>query len=91
MLKIYSTDGKTRINEENVVKLSDLQFLDFRKRPIIVRAARMSESFSVETLEGVMRGKSGDWLIRGVNGELYPCKDDVFIKTYDVLIMKDNL
>lgn len=85
MLKIYSTDGKTRINEESIVKLCNLQFVDIRKKPIIVHAVQMSESFSVETLEGGMKGESGDWLIRGVNGELYPCQNDIFIKTYDIL------
>ncbi len=37
----------------------------------------------IETLEGVMRGNIGDWLLRGVVGELYPCKDEIFQKTYD--------
>lgn len=83
-MKFYSIGDKTRINEESAVKLSNLQFIDVRKKPIIVHAVQMSESFSVETLEGVMVGNSGDWLIRGVNGELYPCQNDIFIKTYDI-------
>jgi len=37
----------------------------------------------IETLEGVMRGNIGDWLIRGVVGELYPCKNEIFEKTYE--------
>lgn len=37
----------------------------------------------IETLEGVMRGKRGDWIIRGVSGELYPCKPDIFEATYE--------
>ncbi|MES1977337.1 MAG: hypothetical protein V4451_04830 [Pseudomonadota bacterium] len=36
----------------------------------------------IVTDEGRMRGDPGDWIIRGVNGELYPCKPDVFAKTY---------
>lgn len=36
----------------------------------------------IETLEGVMQALYGDWIIKGVNGEFYPCKDDVFQKTY---------
>lgn len=40
-------------------------------------------TMSVMTLEGQMRAESGDWIIRGVNGELYPCKPDVFEKTYE--------
>ncbi len=37
----------------------------------------------IETLEGTMRGNFGDWLIRGVSGELYPCKPDIFAATYE--------
>ena len=39
--------------------------------------------FITQTLEGPLTGRKGDWLIRGVNGELYPCKPDVFDKTYE--------
>jgi hypothetical protein len=39
----------------------------------------------IATLEGVMTGGRGDWLIIGVNGEAYPCKADVFAKTYDAV------
>jgi hypothetical protein len=37
----------------------------------------------VRTLEGEMRGDVGDWIIRGVQGEYYPCKNDVFVTTYE--------
>jgi len=37
----------------------------------------------VMTLEGTMRGDAGDWIIRGVKGELYPCKADIFEATYE--------
>jgi hypothetical protein len=36
----------------------------------------------IETLEGTMRGNVGDWIIKGVAGEFYPCKADVFEATY---------
>lgn len=39
----------------------------------------------VKTLEGDMLANIGDYIIRGVNGELYPCKPDVFGKTYELL------
>ena len=39
----------------------------------------------IKTLEGVMTANIGDWIVKGVNGEFYPCKPDVFIKTYDIL------
>lgn len=35
----------------------------------------------IPTLEGDMRASAGDWIIRGVNGEYYPCKPDIFEKT----------
>lgn len=39
----------------------------------------------VKTLEGDMHVSVGDYVIRGVNGELYPCKPDVFEKTYELV------
>lgn len=37
----------------------------------------------IKTLEGIMRAKHGDFIIQGVNGEIYPCKPDIFMKTYE--------
>lgn len=37
----------------------------------------------IETLEGAVAARRGDWIIRGVNGEFYPCKPDIFEKTYE--------
>ena len=37
----------------------------------------------IRTLEGVMAADRRDWIIRGVKGELYPCKSDIFEATYD--------
>jgi hypothetical protein len=39
--------------------------------------------FAITTLEGTMRADIGDWIIKGVNGEFYPCKPDIFAKTYE--------
>lgn len=38
----------------------------------------------IKTLEGEHHASVGDYIIRGVNGELYPCKPDIFEKTYDI-------
>jgi hypothetical protein len=38
----------------------------------------------IPTLEGNHLAQKGDWIIRGVNGEYYPCKPDIFEKTYEV-------
>lgn len=37
----------------------------------------------INTLEGRMEFGKGDWIIKGVNGEFYPCKPDIFAKTYE--------
>lgn len=37
----------------------------------------------IETLEGIMNASVGDYIIKGVNGEFYPCKPDIFEKTYE--------
>jgi hypothetical protein len=37
----------------------------------------------IRTLEGTMSAEAGDWIIRGVKGEFYPCKPDIFEATYD--------
>ena len=39
--------------------------------------------FEIETLEGVMRANVGDWIIKGVKGEFYPCRPDIFAATYE--------
>jgi hypothetical protein len=39
----------------------------------------------VNTLEGVMIGKVGDYIIRGIKGEYYPCKPDIFEQTYELV------
>lgn len=36
----------------------------------------------IQTLEGEMGADVGDWIIKGINGEFYPCKPDIFEKTY---------
>lgn len=49
------------------------------------KGARDYAVVEVRTLEGVMEALPGDYLIRGVKGELYPCKPDIFAATYDAV------
>lgn len=39
----------------------------------------------IPTLEGIMEASEGDYIIKGVNGEFYPCKPDIFEKTYEAV------
>lgn len=41
---------------------------------------------TIKTLEGEMLASPGDWIIKGVNGEFYPCKPDIFEKTYEPVV-----
>jgi hypothetical protein len=43
------------------------------------------DSIIIMTLEGDMKAGKGDWIIKGVNGEFYPCKNDIFLKTYEAI------
>ena len=65
--------------------IPDLAFQTAVKKPIPVRCFQLSEPFEVETLEGTLRGKAGDWLMVGVQGEMYPIDREIFEKTYDLL------
>lgn len=46
---------------------------------------KWQKSFYINTLEGTMTARVGDYIIKGVNGEFYPCKPDIFGKTYEVI------
>ena len=50
---------------------------------------RAISGLKIKTLEGTMQANFGDWIIKGVQGEYYPCKPDIFEKTYD-LVSEDN-
>ncbi|MCG8514552.1 MAG: hypothetical protein MI740_10450 [Halanaerobiales bacterium] len=42
-------------------------------------------ALKIQTLEGVMTAQLGDYIIKGVNGEFYPCKSEIFDKTYKLV------
>lgn len=71
--------------------------MKFRKKPVIIEAEQYTgmESFPrfdclkysngpyIETLEGPLRVSINDWIIKGIKGEFYPCKPDIFEATYE--------
>lgn len=42
------------------------------------------ENIFIHTLEGIMHVSPGDWIIKGVESEFYPCKPEIFVKTYEL-------
>lgn len=69
---------------ETITKLQELGLdpvrVDYRSY-----AAHGSYWLNIETLEGTMRADVGDHIIKGVDGEFYPCKPDIFEKTYEII------
>ncbi len=69
---------------ENFTKLADLLGNLEHGRP--ERLATYDESdmtLKIRTLEGVMTARPGDFIIKGIKGEIYPCKPDIFKATYE--------
>lgn len=57
----------------------------YRKKPIVIDAYQTATETIIHTLEGDMTANVGDWIITGVNNEKYPCKPDIFEKTYELV------
>ena len=57
--------------------------MKYRKKPVVVEAFVTEEPMDIETLEGTMHASAGDYIITGVEGERYPCKPDIFARTYE--------
>lgn len=64
---------------ENLAELSE--FVTHRT----LRFDPVREELVIETLEGDHVASKGDWIIRGVQGECYPCNPDIFRQTYDLV------
>lgn len=69
---------KWEVNYESLVAMS--KFIGLDKFKLTENDAT---KLSITTLEGDMIAAEGDWIIKGVNGEFYPCKPDIFEKTYE--------
>ena len=55
-------------------------FMDEVSRDHVI--LRLDQSIDIRTLEGWLHGTEGDWIIRGIHQEIYPCKPDIFVATY---------
>lgn len=65
-------------------QVPDFAYKEAIKKPIRIRCVQIHEAFMVETMEGTLKGKAGDWLMVGINGEMYPIDQEIFKKTYDL-------
>jgi len=64
-------------------RLMDFMGKRFRKKPVVIRAVKAPHEIRIQTLEGTMTANKGDYIIEGVKCEFYPCKPDIFWKTYE--------
>ena len=72
---------------DNKTKLSDV--MDFTMSDEAETYVSDGELF-IKTLEGDMHASYGDYIIKGVNGEFYPCKPDIFEKSYEEVLWEMN-
>lgn len=77
--------------EESILKIMQLN------RPVGGGASRPvdvdhgGKTLFIHTLEGKMEASLNDWIIRGVKGELYPCKPDIFEATYERVLFTEEM
>lgn len=64
------------------MKMTENKAEQYCKLPIPITAYQTDRELDIETLEGTHHASIGDWIITGVKGEQYPCKPDIFAKTY---------
>jgi len=58
------------------------EMIEFLYRSVRTITSDM-DCLAIHTLEGVMHASPGDWIIKGIKGEYYPCKPDIFEQTYE--------
>lgn len=75
-------DPKNIIQMYELVNNVDVSTLQMVAESHIQGEIRRHGGLPIKTLEGKMIASDGDYIIRGVNGEFYPCKPDIFEKTY---------
>lgn len=63
--------------------MTEKQMKKYVKKPVVIEAWQTDKEMVIHTLEGDMIARPGDYIITGVNGEQYPCKEEIFQKTYD--------
>lgn len=62
-----------------------LRFMKMSEAVVNNLELHATDSPIIHTLEGEMSTSVGDWIIRGIKGEFYPCKPDIFAATYDAV------
>ena len=73
-------------DKQNAGELDKIfKFLNMPEATIETPGGGFVDAVNIPTLEGSMKALPGDWIIRGIEGEVYPCKPDIFEATYEVV------
>lgn len=77
-------DG-TRDRHKEIVKWCGKVGIIMMNLSCYLSSSSATKHLQIKTLEGVMLACPGDWIIKGIAGEFYPCKNDIFIATYETV------
>jgi hypothetical protein len=78
VIDAWQWDGKSLIDARDFSDKTGLPWFNIGARGGVT-------GLIIPTLEGEMIAQQGDWIIRGIEGELYPCKPDIFEATYEAV------
>lgn len=79
----YNGNNIEEVKEFMKEQLDKLHFESMDASNLEEGKLSMVDFLAIQTLEGVMTVSDGDYIIKGVNGEFYPCKPDIFKKKYE--------
>lgn len=72
------------VNGQDITQKVLKRLRPFQRKALVIQACQMNYPFDVDTLEGRVQGKFGDFVIQGVKGELYPCAQDIFMEIHEM-------
>lgn len=70
-------------NYDKICKFCDKSYYGYEN--LEAQAKNLPQYLFIYTLEGKMKAEVGDYIVKGVHGEFYPCKPDIFEETYEVV------
>lgn len=59
--------------------------MQFRQKPVVIEAIQINSEMSIKTVDGILDGNPGDWLITEPQGKQYFCEDSIFQQTYEAV------
>ena len=65
----------------NISEIQDFMLMSDQQR----QRMNVDDTIHIHTLEGLMTADTNDWIIKGIQGEFYPCKPDIFDKSYELV------